>query len=732
MDTPSGSMASPDFAEAAGALEAWSPEVDPGDWDLEILLNAPVLKSLMKDFAKITCTATAILDLKGKVLVAVGWQDICTKYHRINTCTSKECTESDLYLAGHVERGNYVAYKCKNGLWDVVTPLYLGDRHMGNIYAGQFFYVDEAIDRTFFECRAERFGFDKAAYLEALDHVPRFSRAQVKQFMDFLVKFTDLVSRLTLSNLRSATFIQEQARSASALRISEAELREKRAMLAMILDTIPQAVFWKDLEGRYLGCNRAFAQTVGLPDPSMVLGNTDFDLPWPREEAEAYRADDQAVLQSRQPKLHIIEPLQQADGRRRHIETSKVPLLDVNGTPLAVLGIFEDITERKQAEEDRARLQRELQQVQKMESLGNLAGGVAHDMNNVLGAILGLATAQLDAHLPGSPTHQVLETIIKAAERGGRMVKSLLSFSRKTAAEEKPLDLNKLLQEEVSLLERTTLAKVQIKMDLATGLRPMRGDESALAHAFMNLCINAVDALSQGGTLILRTRNVDPAWIEVQVEDTGAGMSPEVLERAMDPFFTTKEVGKGTGLGLSMVYSTVKAHGGRIEVQSEVGKGTCVTVVFPACTPESTRVESPTEDDSGNTAGGLLVLVIDDDDLIQAAIGTVLKALGFRTLSALSGEEGLAKVEAGERPDVVILDMNMPGMGGVGTLPRLRALLPSLPVLLATGRVDQTALDLVMSDSHTILLSKPFALAEMKAKLKAILKQAGLGNGGGA
>ena len=237
-----------------------------------------------------------------------------------------------------------------------------------------------------------------------------------------------------------------------------------------------------------------------------------------------------------------------ADSRSRH---PRRPLLDADGTPFAVLGIFDDITERKQAEEDRARLQSQLQQVQKMESLGNLAGGVAHDMNNVLGAILGLATAQLDAHLPGSPTRQVFETIIKAAERGGKMVKSLLSFSRKTAAEEKPLDLNKLLQEEVALLERTTLAKVQIQMDLETGLRPMRGDESALTHALMNLCVNAVDAMSEGGTLILRTRNVDPAWIEVQVEDTGAGMSPGVLERAMDPFFTTKEVGKGTGLGLS-------------------------------------------------------------------------------------------------------------------------------------------------------------------------------------
>jgi CheY-like chemotaxis protein len=173
-----------------------------------------------------------------------------------------------------------------------------------------------------------------------------------------------------------------------------------------------------------------------------------------------------------------------------------------------------------------------------------------------------------------------------------------------------------------------------------------------------------------------------------------------------------------------MVYSIVKAHGGKIDIQSEVRKGTCVTVVFPACAPESPTCESPSEDGGGNTAGGLLVLVIDDDDLIQISMGMMLEALGFRTLTALCGEDGLAKVEAGERPDVVILDMNMPGLGGLGTLPRLRALLPTLPVLLATGRVDQTALDLVTSDPNTVLLSKPFALSEVKAKMKAILKQA--------
>ncbi|NTV73253.1 MAG: PAS domain S-box protein, partial [Holophaga sp.] len=208
-----------------------------------------------------------------------------------------------------------------------------------------------------------------------------------------------------------------------------------------------------------------------------------------------------------------------------------------------------DITERRQAEAQRQALSDQLQQAQKMESLGSLAGGVAHDMNNVLAAILGLATAHLEVQPPDSPAHQAFDTITKAAVRGRELVKSLLAFARRSLAEDAELDLNAVIMDNVRILERTTLAKVRLELALAPALSPMRGDSGALAHAFMNLCVNAVDAMPEGGTLVLRTRNAGDGWIEAQVEDSGCGMAPEVLEKALDPFFTTKGVGKGTGLG---------------------------------------------------------------------------------------------------------------------------------------------------------------------------------------
>jgi PAS domain S-box-containing protein len=385
-------------------------------------------------------------------------------------------------------------------------------------------------------------------------------------------------------------------------------------------------------------------------------------------------------------------------------------------------GVLLDWTDRKLAEEEKLHLQHQLQQAQKMESLGSLAGGVAHDMNNVLGAILGLASAHIGSQPYGSPLHKALDTICKATERGGKMVKSLLSFARQAPAEESRLDLNAILSEQVTLLERTTLSKVRLQLNLEADLRPILGDASALAHAFMNLCVNAVDAMPDKGTLTLHTRNVDHDWVEVVVEDNGIGMPKVVLEKAMDPFFTTKEVGKGTGLGLSMVFSTVTAHRGQIELQSEPGQGTRVLLRFPACEqePQLQAAEPEVAQQAMAPQGALKVLLVDDDDLILSAVQMILEVMGHRVHLAPSGEEALGLLEAGLAPDLVILDMNMPGLGGAGTLPRLRALCPKVPVLLSTGRADRTALTLASAHPGVTLMSKPFGLRELQAHLESI------------
>ncbi len=377
---------------------------------------------------------------------------------------------------------------------------------------------------------------------------------------------------------------------------------------------------------------------------------------------------------------------------------------------------------RKKAEVERAKLQEQLQQASKMESLGLMAGGVAHDMNNVLGAILALASANLELHAEGSPAHRAFQTICKAAVRGGEMVRTLLDFARQNPAEVQSLDMNLILREEVQLLERTTLSKIHLELDLAPNLHIIRGDACALAHTLLNLCVNAVDAMGESGTLHLSTRNLDEEWIQVQVRDTGAGMSEDILKMALDPFFTTKPQGKGTGLGLSMVYSIVTAHRGKLDIQSHLGHGTCVTMCFPTKGASSALPAPEVETKPASPGKSLLVLAVDDDELFLESAQDLLRVLGHSATPVRSGEEALDMLRAGFQPDVVVLDMNMPGLGGQGTLQGIRLLLPSLPVILITGRADLTALNLQKAYAQVTLLSKPFTMAEFKRHLEPMGK----------
>jgi PAS domain S-box-containing protein len=558
----------------------------------------------------------------------------------------------------------------------------------------------DGVERTFTIHRLDRAPMILGIGLSTRDYLAGWTK-EVRQTL--AMDFGFLVMSLVLGGLLLKYFTK---------------LADSQQLLQSIIDTAPMRVFWKDRDLHYLGCNPPFALDAGKSRPDEVVGKDDFQLGWV-DRADQYRADDRNVLATGIPKLFYEELLTTGDGRSLWVRKAKLPLKDRNNNTIGLLGLYEDVTEQKAMEQALSRSQAQLQQSQKMESLGILAGGLAHDMNNVLAAILGLASANLEAQPAGSRVHKAFTTIIQAAERGGKVVRGLLGFARQSPVEVLEVDVNRLLQEEVRLLERTTLSKVHLEMDLAPDLPPIHGDQNALSHAVMNLCVNAVDAMPVTGTLTLKTRILDSGWVEVQVWDNGSGMPQEVLAKVLDPFFTTKKPGQGTGLGLSMVYSTVKAHHGELELQSEPGRGTCVRMRFPAATPTAPAAVQ-VFGQAQSARRGIQVLLIDDDELIQSSMRELLETLGHRVTATLNGEEALVQLESGFRPDVVLLDMNMPGLGGSGTLPRLRVLCPTLPVLLATGRVDQVAINLIEAYPFVTLLSKPFSAQELERQLQLL------------
>jgi len=465
-------------------------------------------------------------------------------------------------------------------------------------------------------------------------------------------------------------------------------------------------------DGRVLEVNDRYCQALGFTREE-VLGRTSEELGILAPEVRARMI---AALEATRSVRNLELPVGTRDGHTFpclfFAEAFQV------GSEQLLLVMALDNRERHAAEDLQRKLDAELHQMQKLDSLGSLASGVAHDMNNVLGAIQALTETvagrvEGDAFLSGR-----LGLIVRACARGRDLVKGLTHFARKDLREPESLDLNAMVAEEMELLSRTTLQKVHLVMDLEKNLPRVTGEGGTLSSALMNLCVNAVDAMPGGGTLTLRTRAVPPDTVEVQVEDTGEGMSAPVLARALEPFYTTKPIGKGTGMGLSMAYATLKAHGGNLTIRSAPGQGTRVTLTLPAGPAHAGA--APVPDPEPPPAGPLRILLVDDDPLILSTIPDLIEALGHPVATASSGQAALDRIASADDLDLVILDLNMPGMNGVDTLKGLRQLRPRLPVLMATGFLDEETGEILLRDGRALSILKPFSKAHLGRKITEI------------
>ena len=497
---------------------------------------------------------------------------------------------------------------------------------------------------------------------------------------------------------------------------AEAALVRRIEELEAIFDLVPAQIWIKDTGNRFLRVNRQVCRDLGL-SPERIIGHSAEEL-FP-EAAAAYFADDREVFRTGRAKLGILERIASASGGLRWVKTDKLPILGADGAVVGLMAFVEDITEMKRLQDERRRMELEILHSQKLESMGQLAGGLAHDMNNVLAAILGVASA-LQLQCSADPLlAKALDTILHAGTRGRALVRGLTSFARKELGEAALLDLNGVVRQELELLRRTTPAQVSLALDLEEGLPPILGEPSAIGNILMNLCVNAVDAMPQGGTVGFGTRVLADGRVELTVSDTGDGMTGDVLRRAGEAFFTTKPQGRGTGLGLTIVQSTMTAHHGTMELRSAPGEGTTVLLRFPPGSPKEpdTAREAPAEAGAART---LRILLVDDDELIQTTAPLMLEHMGHRVAVAARGLEAVSVLEEGMEVDLVVLDHNMPGLSGAETLARIQALRPDLPILLSTGRADAAVEACLGQGRNLWLLLKPYSFNELGGKLREI------------
>ena len=369
----------------------------------------------------------------------------------------------------------------------------------------------------------------------------------------------------------------------------------------------------------------------------------------------------------------------------------------------------------------------QLWQAQKMEALGTLAGGVAHDMNNILAAIMSLASVLRQDAEPGDPRIDDLNDILAATRRGKDLTQNLLGFARKGKYRKELISLNHVAVQVKELLTRTIPKNIQWQLDLEDRIPSVRGDYGQLSHALMNIAINAADAMPKGGTLTLKTGVVsamdaraesglnleDREYVLLRVTDTGEGMDEETSERAFEPFFSTKDHDKGTGLGLAMVYGTAQNHGGEVNIRSRLAEGTEVSVFLPAAKVKGVDKRTCPNLRAVGPVGTGRILVVDDEDLIRRSVKRVLETLGYTAILASNGQEALEIFENDREITLVILDLTMPVMDGEEAFHKMRAINDRVPVLLLSGHTLEGKAEELLEAGAAAFVQKPFDVQKL-------------------
>jgi len=494
---------------------------------------------------------------------------------------------------------------------------------------------------------------------------------------------------------------------------AEMELRRSEERYRDLVENARDVIYTHDLAGNYTSINKVAEQLIGYTQEEILTMNL-FEIVAPEYHEKARQLID-TTLAGEGETTHDLEILSKG-GSRVAFEVN-ARLIYQSGVPIGVQGIARDVTERKH-------LEAQLRQSQKLEAVGQLAGGVAHDFNNLLTVILGYSEMLLRRPNIDDPVYRSLEEIKKAGERASSLTRQLLAFSRKQVLQPKVIDLNSVVAEMLKLLLRLIGEDLELVTDLKPSPARIKADPGQIEQVLVNLAVNARDAMPRGGKLIIKTENVvvdDEPHLMLTVSDTGHGMDAETQAHVFEPFFTTKPAGEGSGLGLATVYGIVKQSGGNIWLSSERGKGT----TFRICLPRVDDVAVDPEIDAGKQPiprGTETLLLVEDEEQVRRIITEVLERQGYKVLAALNGEEAL-KIAQDEQIEIHLLltDVVMPQMGGRELAETLSKSRPQLKVLYMSGYTDDAIVRHGLMEETLNFIQKPFDSVMVARKVREVL-----------
>jgi PAS domain S-box-containing protein len=515
---------------------------------------------------------------------------------------------------------------------------------------------------------------------------------------------------------------------------AEQALRESEAQLRQIIDLVPHMIFVKDWDGKYLLANRAVAEGYNT-SVSALTGKSHVDFHPDENELHRMLQDDREVIAKGEIKIIPEEAYTDVQGKVRFLQTIKVPFHTFGNKTRAVLGVAVDITESNRAEEEKQKLQAQLLQAQKMEAVGRLAGGVAHDFNNMLGIIIGHAEMALDEVDSSQAIFADLQEIRKAAERSASLTRQLLAFARKQTVAPKVLDLNETVEGMLKMLRRLIGEDVDLAWLPGKNLWAVKVDPAQIDQILANLCINARDAITGVGKITIETvtTTLDEAYcadhpgfapgefVLLAVSDNGCGMDKDTLGKVFEPFFTTKGIGQGTGLGLATVYGIVKQNNGFINVYSEPGRGTTFKIYIPRHAGQAgedlkvSAVEIP-------KGRGETVLLVEDEPTILNMTAKMLERQGYTVLTASKPSEAmlLADEHTG-KIHLLITDVVMPEMNGRDLAQNLLSLYPNIKSLFMSGYTANVIAHHGVLDEGVHFIQKPFSKQDLGAKVREVL-----------
>lgn len=707
-----------------GSIES---EAQPEDQiELSRLIKKEDIQKLMDDFYKLTNIGGALLDLRGNVIASAGWQDICVKFHRTHPDTARNCMESDRALTRSIKPGSMKIYRCKNNMIDVAMPVMVGKTHVGNLFSGQFFFEDEPPDIQVFREQARRFGFDEDEYLDALSRVKLWSRETIETAMNFYAHLAEVISSIGYANLKFESVLEKQKKL--IVSVSSSEERFARAM------EVTQDGLWDwDITNNEVYYSPGYAHMLGYKSTEVPNHLQSWlDLIHPEDKEAALKANVDCI-ENKRDSFSVEFRMQAKDGNWVWIQgRGKAFGRDEKGRALRMIGTHTNITERKNAQEARKKMQGQLIHAQKMESVGMLAGGIAHDFNNLLHAISGNIHLIAQDKPEGHPDNNRIKSINKSIERAGQLVSKLLVFSRKAETHRKNLNLNREVSEAAATLERTIPRMINIELKLSNDHPLIDADPIQVEQVILNLGSNAADAMPDGGRMLIETKKVHvdkdrylglpPGdYVALRVSDTGTGMDKKTMQKIYEPFFTTKEAGQGTGLGLASVYGVVKAHKGHITCYSEPGQGTIFNIYWPAISGHE-AVEKIQDKEHELVKGSETILVVDDEEEIRELTKEILESWSYHVLSADSGERALKVYKQhGKDIDLIIMDLNMPGMGGSQCMQLLMEQDPMVRILVSSGYSANGQAGKVLESGAYGFIGKPYQLKELVRKVREML-----------